>query len=79
MKELITLILENIVDEPELIKIEETSANGIKEVVLTVPEMYMGKIIGKNGRIAKTIRLLANAKRDKDVRKVYVNIVSDNE
>ena len=76
MKELITLIVNNIVDEPETIDISEKKENGVSEITLSVPEESMGKIIGKNGRIAKAIRLLANARKEPGVRKVYVNIVA---
>lgn len=76
MVELIRLIINNIVDETVSIDIESSKDNGKEEITVLVPEIYMGKVIGKSGRIAKSIRLIANASRTKDSKKVYVNIVS---
>ncbi|MDD2370773.1 MAG: KH domain-containing protein [Firmicutes bacterium] len=76
MTELIKLIIDNIVDESVSIEIESKKENGNEEITVHVPEEYMGKIIGKNGRIAKAIRLIANANKNKDTRKVYVNIIA---
>ncbi len=76
MTELIKLIVNNIVDESVPIEIESNKENGNEEITVLVPEAYMGKIIGKNGRIAKAIRLIANANKNKDTKKIYVNIIA---
>ena len=79
MKELIQLIVSYIIDKPETIDIEYNKKPTFQEVILKVPKIYMGKVIGKNGRIAKSIRLISNIKTDKNFKKVYVNIVSKDE
>lgn len=76
MVELIRLILDNIVDPAIPIDVQSTKENGKEEITVLVPENHMGKVIGKSGRIAKSIRLIANASRRKDAKKIYVNIVS---
>lgn len=76
MVKLIKLIVNNIVDETVPIEIDSKKENGNEEITVLVPEEYMGKIIGKKGRIAKAIRLIANANRNKDSKKVYVNIIA---
>ena len=76
MVELIRLIIDNIVDDSASIDISSKKENGTEEITVSVPETLMGKVIGKSGRIAKAIRLIANSKRNKDSKKVYVNIVA---
>lgn len=76
MVELIRTIIDNIVDDSASIDISSVKENGTEEVTISVPEALMGKVIGKSGRIAKAIRLIANSNRNKDTKKVYVNIVA---
>lgn len=76
MVKLISYIIDNIVDEAVDIDIESTMENGNEEITILVPEEHMGKVIGKNGRIAKAIRLIANSKASKNSKKVYINIVA---
>lgn len=76
MVELIRLIIDNIVDESAPIEIQSSNENGKEEITVLVPEPYMGKVIGKSGRIAKAIRLIVNASRKKEAKRVYVNIVA---
>lgn len=78
MEELMRLIISYIVDEPETIDIECNEESNCQKIILKVPEKYMGKVIGKNGRIAKAIRLISNIKTNKKTKKVFINIVSKN-
>lgn len=76
MVKLISYIIDNIIDEAVDIDIESTMENGNEEITILVPEEHMGKVIGKNGRIAKAIRLIVNSKASKNSKKVYINIVA---
>lgn len=76
MVNLISYIIDNIVEESNDIDVSSTMENGNEEVTILVPEEHMGKVIGKKGRIAKAMRLIANAKLVKDSKKVYINIVA---
>lgn len=76
MVKLISCIIDNIVDEAIDIDINSIMENGNEEITISVPEEYMGKVIGKNGRIAKAIRLIANSKALRNSKKVYINIVA---
>lgn len=76
MVDLISYIIDNIVDEAIDIDIKSVVENGNEEITILVPDEHMGKVIGKNGRIAKAMRLIANSKASKDSKKVYINIVA---
>lgn len=76
MKELVEVIAKALVDDPEAVNVVETETDSAIVVDLHVADDDMGKVIGKNGRIAKCIRTLAKAAAVKDEdKKVIVNIV----
>ena len=75
MKELVEVIAKALVDNPE-----EVSVNEKKEGRTTVLELYvadgdMGKVIGKQGRIARAIRSVVKAAAAKEDKRVVVDIV----
>ncbi len=76
MQELIELLSKALVDNPEdvLISAKEDDKNVLIE--LRVASEDMGKIIGKQGKIARAIRTLAKAQGAKTGRKVSVEIIS---
>lgn len=74
MKDLIRCIAESLVDNPgEIIVTESETEKGIV-IRLKVAEEDMGKVIGKQGRIAKAIRTVAKAAASKDEKKIIVEI-----
>ena len=75
MKELVEVIASALVDSPEDVVVTETEDE--KQIVLnlTVAPEDMGKVIGKQGRIAKAIRSVVKAAAAKEERKVIVEIV----
>lgn len=75
MKELVDVIAKALVDAPESVEVSETETDNTIVVELRVADDDMGKVIGKNGRIAKCIRTLAKAAAIKNDKKVIVNIV----
>ena len=75
MKELVEVIARALVDHPdEVVVTEEESGKNIV-VKLKVAESDMGKVIGKQGRIAKAIRSVVKAASTFDDRRVDVEIV----
>ncbi len=75
MKEVVEVIAKALVDNPdEVLVTEEESSNDIN-IVLKVAHGDMGKVIGKQGRIAKAIRSIVKAASSKEDRKVNVDIV----
>ena len=74
MKELVEIIAKTLVDHPEEVVVTETD-NG-KELVLElkVAPSDMGKVIGKQGRIAKAIRSVVKAAASRENKKVVLEI-----
>ncbi len=75
MKELVRIIATSLVDHPEQVEVTETATDKQITVELKVAPEDMGKVIGKQGRIAKSIRTVVKAAAAKDDRKVVVDIV----
>ncbi|MDY0408142.1 KH domain-containing protein [Virgibacillus soli] len=75
MKALIESIVTPLVDYPEDIVVKETEEETKIVYHLTVNEQDVGKVIGKNGRIAKAVRTIVYAAKS-DVRKrIYLDIM----
>lgn len=75
MKELLIFIVSHLVDHPESIEVNEVQ-NGDREITLelTVDPADMGKVIGRQGRIAKAIRTLVKTSAAHDNVRVNVDI-----
>lgn len=74
MKELVKVIAMSLVDHPEEVLVTETETDEAIVVELKVSADDMGKVIGKQGRIAKAIRTVVKAAASKDDKKVVVDI-----
>lgn len=75
MKELVEVLAKALVDHPDEVVITETEKDNTTIVELRVSPTDMGKVIGKQGRIAKAIRSLVKAAASRDDKKVVVEIV----
>ncbi len=75
MKELIEVIAKALVDYPEEVAVTEKESDRGVVLELRVAQSDMGKVIGKQGRIAKAIRSVVKAAASKEDRKVTVDIV----
>ena len=75
MKEILQTIILNLVDNKEAVEIKEIQ--GEKSIVLEVKvaDSDMGKVIGKQGRLAKSIRTLIKAVATKEQKKVTVEFI----
>ena len=74
MKELVEVIAKSLVDSPEEVSVSERQAGHTLVVELHVAPSDMGKVIGKQGRIAKAIRTVVKAAASRDDKKVIVDI-----
>ena len=74
MKELVEVIAKALVEEPDQVKVTEREDAGTTVIELQVANDDMGKVIGKQGRIAKAIRAVVKAAAAKENKKVVVDI-----
>lgn len=75
MKELLEFIAKSMVSDPSAVSVEESVNENAVVLTLHVGENDMGKVIGKQGRIAKAIRTVVKAAASHDNKKVTVDIV----
>ncbi|MDD6573282.1 MAG: KH domain-containing protein [Thermoflexaceae bacterium] len=75
MKELVEVIAKALVDNPDEVVVTESGDDKELTISLTVAQSDMGKVIGKNGRIAQSIRAVVKAAASKDSRKINVKIM----
>lgn len=75
MKELVEVIAKSLVDYPDEVVVTETEDNDAIFVELKVAASDMGKVIGRQGRIAKAIRTVVKAASSKSEKKVVVDIL----
>ncbi|MCH4040052.1 MAG: KH domain-containing protein [Eubacteriales bacterium] len=74
MKELVGVIAKALVEHPEEVVVTEEEKDGETVVTLKVAASDMGKVIGKQGRIARAIRAVVKAASAKTDQKVIVDI-----
>lgn len=75
MKGLVESIAKSLVDDPDAVEVTEKEDKNVTVVQLKVAADDMGKVIGKQGRIAKAIRTVVKAAAVKTNKKVVVEIV----
>ena len=61
MLELVTYIVTELVDDKSAVNITSTENDGVETITIRVAEKDIGKVIGKQGKIAMSIRTLAKA------------------
>ena len=74
MKELVEVIAMSLVDHPDEVVVTESEKDDAIVLELKVSADDMGKVIGKQGRIAKAIRTVVKAAASKEDKKVVVDI-----
>ena len=75
MKELLTILAKNLVQNPDAVSVEEEERDNMLVLKLRVASEDMGKVIGKQGRIAKAIRTVVKAAAIHNNKKVMVEII----
>ena len=75
MKELLTYVARNLVDHPDQVSVTEIDGDGETILELRVAPEDTGKVIGRQGRIAKEIRTLIRSVAQRSGKRVSVEIV----
>lgn len=75
MRELVEIIAKSLVDNPDGVQVNEISGEQSVILELRVAPEDMGKVIGKQGRIAKAIRTVVKAAATKENKRVVVEII----
>lgn len=77
MKELVQYLAKSLVSNPDAVEVKESEADASSVFELKVAKDDLGRIIGKQGRTAKSIRTILNAAASKTNRKVVLEIVEE--
>lgn len=75
MEEMLKVLVRDIVDNPDAINVTTRVENKVNVLELRVDPSDMGKVIGKQGKIAKAIRTLMKAYATKNGTKINVEII----
>lgn len=76
LKKLVEVLVRNLVDSPDQVQVSEIESGRALTLEVKVAQGDMGKVIGRQGRVAKAIRTVVKAAAVKDGRRVSVEFVS---
>ena len=77
MTELLEDLARRLVDEPDAVRVDEADEDGELVLRLYVAEADRGKVIGRQGRIARALRTIVRASAARGQRRVRLEIVDD--
>jgi predicted RNA-binding protein YlqC (UPF0109 family) len=77
MKELVLFLAKHLVTRPEAVEVKETQGDTTSVLELKVAKEDLGRVIGKQGRTAKSIRTILNAAASRTNRKVVLEIIEE--
>lgn len=75
MKELVEFLAQSLVEDPDQVSVEVVDSDKSMVLKLKVGPDDMGKVIGKQGRIARAIRTIVKAAANREGKKVVVEII----
>jgi len=75
LKDLLEYLAKSIVDDPDQVHVDATETEGTVLLELTVAKDDVGKVIGKQGRIARALRTIVKASAVRDGKRAIVEIV----
>lgn len=75
MKDLIEYLVKALVDDPDQVNISEVAGEEATTYEIRVAASDLGKVIGKQGKIANALRIIAKAAAMKEKKRVYLEII----
>jgi len=75
VKELVQYIAQSLVDDPNKVEVNEIDENGNVRIELRVAKEDMGRIIGKGGRVANSIRVLLRVAAAREGKRVSLDVL----
>lgn len=75
MKEMLEIMIKNLVEDTNSVEIAEKLDGDVTTFEVKVADKDMGKVIGKQGRIAKSIRIVAKAIATKENKKINIEFI----
>lgn len=77
MKDLVMFLAKQLVNHPDAVEVKETQGDTASVLELKVAKEDIGRVIGKQGRTAKSIRTILNAVASRTNRKVVLEIIEE--
>lgn len=77
MKKLVEYLIKNLVDNPDQVRIQESSNDSKSELHIHAAQSDRGKIIGKGGCVIKAIRTIANAAVSKQKKRTFIDLLDE--
>ncbi len=77
MKELVQYLAQSIVNQPDAVEVTETQDDNASVMELKVAKEDLGRIIGKQGRTANSLRTILNAAAARADRKIVLEIIDE--
>jgi predicted RNA-binding protein YlqC (UPF0109 family) len=77
MRELVEYLARALVEDPGAVRVEELTEDGDTVLEIRVADDDLGRVIGRNGRVANAIRTVAKAAATRSGRRVLVEIVEE--
>ena len=74
MKDTLLVIISSIVDNPDAVSIEEDETDGILNLIVTVAKDDMGKVIGREGKVIRSIRNIMKIKAMKHGVRINISL-----
>ena len=78
MKDTLQFIVSAIVDNPDAVAIEERDEDGITNLIISVDPADMGKVIGKEGKVIRSIRNIMKVKAMKSDIRIKISLAEQN-
>ena len=77
MKDTLSYLVRALVDNPESVQIDETEDDGVVNLTITVAKDDMGRVIGKEGKVIRSIRNIMKVKAIKENKRISVSLAEN--